>query len=47
MERRIQGIREAAAYDPDKLVAPKELWTLHRDKDLEEWYEERRRIRVN
>lgn len=42
MEKRIEGIREAAAYDQDKMVAPKDLWPLHKAEELEAWFEARR-----
>ena len=42
--KRIQGIREAAAYDPEKLIAPKELWPLHKADELNAWFEERRNL---
>jgi len=40
---RLKGIREAAALDPDKLPAPKDLWLD--DKALERWYEDREELR--
>lgn len=42
LEKRIQGIREAAAYDPDKMEAPRDLWPIHRADDLEAWLTQRR-----
>lgn len=40
---RIMGLREAGAYDPEKMVAPKNIWL--NDKAIEEWFEERDRLR--
>lgn len=39
----MRSIFESAAYDPDRLPAPKNLW--FDDKGLAEWYEERRKIK--
>ncbi|MCW7071860.1 MAG: hypothetical protein OCU12_06015 [Methanophagales archaeon] len=39
----MKGIIQSAAYDPEKLVAPKEIWM--NDEALEAWYEERRNLR--
>jgi len=44
IEKRIQGIREAAAYDPEKLMAPKDLWPLHKAEELESWFASRRKV---
>lgn len=41
--KRIWGIQEAAAFDPEKLVAPKELWPLSQADELDKWFEERRK----
>ena len=38
--RHVRGILESSAYDPDKMVAPKNYWFS--GKILEAWYEERR-----
>lgn len=47
MEHRIQSIQEAAAYDSEKMVAPRNLWppSEKNDKELEEWYESRDKLR--
>jgi len=39
----MKGIIQSAAYDPEKVVAPKEIWMD--DEALEAWYEERRNLR--
>ena len=41
--QRVKSIREAAAYDPEKLPAPKDIWLD--SKRLESWYEEREELR--
>lgn len=38
---RVKGIREAAAYDVEKKIAPKDLWLD--EKGLEDWYKQRDR----
>ncbi len=43
LEKRVQGIREATAYDPDKLEAPRDLWPIHKADELEAWFTERRK----
>jgi len=43
IHQRMKGIIQSAAYDPEKLVAPKEIWM--NDESLEAWYEERRNLR--
>lgn len=47
MSKRIGGIREAAAYDPEKLMSPRDLWPLHKAEELEQWFEQRRQLREN
>lgn len=42
--KRLWGIQEAAAYDPENLVAPKEIWPLNKSEELDAWYDERREI---
>lgn len=42
--KRLWGIQEAAGYDPDNMAAPKELWPLNQNEELDGWYEERREI---
>lgn len=37
VERRIQNLIERSAYDPDKLIAPKDLWPSNRAEDLKAW----------
>jgi len=44
LEKRLQGIKEAAGVDPEQMVAPKELWVLSQAEELERWFEERRKI---
>jgi hypothetical protein len=41
MEERIKNIQSNAASDPEKLVAPKELWLTGKDDELEAWFDER------
>lgn len=41
--KRIQGIHEAAAFDPEKMTAPKNFWLD--EQKLEKWYEGRERLR--
>ena len=43
MSKRIGGIREATAYDPDKLEAPRDLYPIHKANELEAWFAERRK----
>jgi len=38
--RHVKSIMESAAFDKDRMVAPKELW--FDEKGLEEFYEARR-----
>lgn len=38
--RRVKSILEAAAYDPEHMVAPKDLW--FDDPGLKLWYDGRR-----
>jgi hypothetical protein len=45
--KRAWNIREAAAYDLENLVAPRELWPLHQAEELEKWFNERRKIKQN
>jgi hypothetical protein len=45
--KRAWNIQEAAAYDPENLVAPKELWPLHQADELERWFKERREMKQN
>lgn len=45
LTKRIWGIREAAAYDPDKILAPYDLWPLSRADELDQWFTERRQLR--
>ena len=40
---RIKGIREAAAYDSEKMMAPKDLWMD--EKGIEDWYASRDELR--
>jgi hypothetical protein len=43
MYARVKGIIEAAGLDPEKMVAPKEIW--FDDKALEEWFDSRDKLR--
>lgn len=45
MEERIRGIYEASALDPERLVAPRELWPTSRDEELKAFYADRERLR--
>ncbi len=40
--RHVKGILEAAALDPEKLVAPKDIW--FDGKLLDQWFESRRSL---
>lgn len=40
---RIKNIREAAAWDPEKLMAPKTYWLD--EKELDRWYADREEVR--
>jgi len=46
MEERIRGIYEASGLDPEKMVAPRELWPSNRSDDLKTWYESRDELRT-
>lgn len=39
----MRGIQEAAALDPERLVAPRDLW--FDEEGLNSWYEERNEYR--
>jgi hypothetical protein len=43
MYQRVKGIMEAAGLDPEKMMAPKNVW--FDDKRLEEWYDSREKLR--
>ena len=38
----VKSIYEAVALDPEKLLAPRELWFTD---ELNEWYEDREKLR--
>jgi hypothetical protein len=42
MYKRVKSILEAAALDPERLVAPKDIW--FDNAELERWFESRREI---
>lgn len=42
---RFRGIREAAGMDPEKMLAPKNIWMD--DKEISLWFEDRERLREN
>ena len=45
IEKRVAGILERSALDFEKLVAPKDLWEQSKNKELDEWFEQRDRER--
>lgn len=42
IERRIESLNETAAYDPDKLPPPKDLYPLDKSDELDIYLDERR-----
>ncbi len=47
MESRIANLVEASLYDPDKMLAPKDLWPTRKHQELKDWLDERERLRKN
>lgn len=45
MYRKMKSVMEAAALDPERLSAPKSIW--FDDEELEKWFKERRRVKVD
>jgi len=45
METRIEGLRKTAAYDPDELEPPRDLWALNRSDELDSWLKGREEVR--
>lgn len=45
LENRLEDLRKTAAYDPEKLQPPKDLWPLARQQELEDWLEARSKLR--
>lgn len=43
LHQRFQAIRQSAAYDPDNMAPPKEIWLDN--KKLERWFDERAELR--
>lgn len=38
---KIDSLIEASGYDPDKLLAPYDLWPSHKADDLKAWLDDR------
>jgi hypothetical protein len=45
MARRVQNILENAAFDPERLVAPRGVW--FDNEELDKWYDSRMELRKN
>lgn len=46
MQERILNIHKLSSSDPEGLVAPKELWLSGFEGELEQWVEEREKVRA-
>jgi len=44
LEKRVDGLLESAAFDPEHKYPPKEIWPLSKHKELEDWNEDRRKL---
>lgn len=45
IERRLESLRESAAYDPEKKSPPRDLWPMAKSDELEsQWFEKRREL---
>lgn len=45
LERRIRAIVDRSAFDPEGMVAPRDIWPLAKKDELEAWYKSREALK--